>query len=106
VTVCDIGHTHLLHDQDRYSASGHAHAPLSHAHSRSPAHQNKIASESGIEAIVAGMKAHPSRLNVSQQGALALGDLAWSNTAVQQRIGQCSGVQVRSGWVVREDGWW
>jgi len=40
------------------------------------------------------MKAHPSRLNVSQQGALALGDLAWSNVAVQQRIGQCGGVQV------------
>jgi hypothetical protein len=30
-------------------------------------HQNKIATEGGIEAIVAGMKAHPSRLNVSQQ---------------------------------------
>lgn len=48
-----------------------------------------------MEGIVAGMKSHPSRLNVSQQGALALGDLAWSNSGVQQRIGQGGGIQVQ-----------
>ncbi len=54
-----------------------------------------------MEAIVAGMKAHPSRINVSQQGALALGDLAWSNSAVQQRVGQCGGIQVAAAMAAR-----
>jgi hypothetical protein len=48
--------------------------------------QNAVASGAGIEVVIAGMRAHRDNVDVQEMGCSALGNLAWSNAAIQVRI--------------------
>jgi hypothetical protein len=52
-----------------------------------------VDSAAGIEAIIAGMRAHRDNVDVQEMGCSALGNLAWSNSAIQARIADLGGIE-------------